>query len=58
MSPMRSPRRPSPRHHRRRRLAKGAREAGLAFAEQFNLVREGWNGFNVLHMAAARAWAG
>ncbi|WP_298287105.1 NADH-quinone oxidoreductase subunit NuoG [Novosphingobium sp.] len=35
-------------------LAKGGLEAGLAFAEQFNLVREGWNGFNVIHMAASR----
>ncbi|MBB3860504.1 NADH-quinone oxidoreductase subunit G [Novosphingobium hassiacum] len=35
-------------------LGKGALGAGLAFAEQFNLVREGWNGFNVIHMAAAR----
>ena len=35
-------------------LAKGGLEAGLAFAERFNLVREGWNGFNVLHFAAAR----
>ncbi|MCW1986095.1 UNVERIFIED_ORG: NADH-quinone oxidoreductase subunit G [Sphingomonas sp. R1F5B] len=35
-------------------LAKGALEAGLGFAERFNLVRDGWNGFNVLHMAAAR----
>ena len=35
-------------------LGKGALGAGLAFAEQFNLVREGWNGFNVVHMAAAR----
>ena len=35
-------------------LAKGALEAGLAFAERFNLVRDGWNGFNVLHMAASR----
>ncbi len=26
----------------------------LAFAERFKLVREGWNGFNTLHMAAAR----
>ena len=26
----------------------------LAFAKQFNLVREGWNGFNTVHMAAAR----
>ena len=26
----------------------------LAFAKQYNLVREGWNGFNTLHMAAAR----
>jgi len=35
-------------------LAKGALEAGLGFAERFNLVRDGWNGFNVLHMAASR----
>jgi NADH-quinone oxidoreductase subunit G len=35
-------------------LGKGALGAGLAFAEQFNLVREGWNGFNVVHMAASR----
>jgi len=35
-------------------LAHGALSAGLAFAEQFNLVREGWNGFNVLHFSAAR----
>jgi NADH-quinone oxidoreductase subunit G len=39
-------------------LAKGALEAGLAFAERFKLVRPTdsgeWNGFNVLHMAASR----
>ncbi|MGV3510617.1 MAG: NADH-quinone oxidoreductase subunit NuoG [Novosphingobium sp.] len=35
-------------------LGKGALGAGLAFAEKFNLVREGWNGFNALHMAASR----
>ena len=35
-------------------LARGGVEAGLAFAEQFNLVRDGWNGFNVIHMAASR----
>ncbi|HQS71522.1 MAG TPA: NADH-quinone oxidoreductase subunit NuoG [Novosphingobium sp.] len=35
-------------------LAKGGLEAGLAFAGKFNLVREGWNGFNVIHMAASR----
>ncbi|WP_062342113.1 NADH-quinone oxidoreductase subunit NuoG [Novosphingobium sp. CCH12-A3] len=35
-------------------LGNGALGAGLAFAEQFNLVREGWNGFNALHMAASR----
>jgi NADH-quinone oxidoreductase subunit G len=35
-------------------LAKGGREAGLAFAAQFNLVRDDWNGFNALHMAASR----
>ncbi|MBA4048996.1 MAG: NADH-quinone oxidoreductase subunit G [Sphingomonas sp.] len=28
--------------------------AALAFADRFKLVREGWNGFNTLHMAAAR----
>jgi NADH-quinone oxidoreductase subunit G len=35
-------------------LAKGALQAGLAFAERFKLVTEEWNGFNVLHMAASR----
>jgi NADH-quinone oxidoreductase subunit G len=35
-------------------LGKGALGAALAFAGQFKLVREGWNGFNVLHMAASR----
>ena len=35
-------------------LAKGALEPALALAEKFNLVRDGWNGFNVLHMAASR----
>ncbi|WP_428333619.1 NADH-quinone oxidoreductase subunit NuoG [Novosphingobium sp.] len=35
-------------------LAKGGLATGLAFAESYNLVRDGWNGFNVLHFAAAR----
>ncbi|MBV1687087.1 NADH-quinone oxidoreductase subunit NuoG [Novosphingobium sp. G106] len=35
-------------------LAKGALGAGLGLVGQFNLVKDGWNGFNVLHMAAAR----
>lgn len=35
-------------------LAKGALGAGLGLVSQFNLVRDGWNGFNVLHLAAAR----
>ena len=35
-------------------LAKGALGAGLALAETHKLVREGWNGFNVLHFSAAR----
>ena len=35
-------------------LGKGALAAGLALAGKFKLVRDGWNGFNVLHMAAAR----
>ena len=34
-------------------LAKGALHAGLA-AEQLKVVRDGWNGFNVLHFSAAR----
>lgn len=32
----------------------GAHGAALAFAKKHALVREGWNGFNVLHFAAAR----
>ncbi|MBO9517365.1 MAG: NADH-quinone oxidoreductase subunit G [Porphyrobacter sp.] len=35
-------------------LVAGALAPALALAVQWNLVREGWNGFNVLHMAAAR----
>ncbi len=35
-------------------IAKGALGPALALASQFNLVREGWNGFNALHLAAAR----
>jgi NADH-quinone oxidoreductase subunit G len=35
-------------------LRAGALGAGLALAGSLNLVREGWNGFNVLHLAASR----
>jgi len=35
-------------------IAKGAIPAALAMAKTYDLVREGWNGFNVLHLAAAR----
>jgi NADH-quinone oxidoreductase subunit G len=35
-------------------IGRGALGAGLAFAEKFKLVRDGWNGFNVLHFSAAR----
>jgi NADH-quinone oxidoreductase subunit G len=35
-------------------LGKGALAAALAFAASNKLVRENWNGFNVLHMAASR----
>jgi NADH-quinone oxidoreductase subunit G len=35
-------------------LAKGALGACLALSEAFKLVRDDWNGFNVLHMAASR----
>ncbi|MFM5922955.1 MAG: NADH-quinone oxidoreductase subunit NuoG [Novosphingobium sp.] len=35
-------------------LGKGALGACLALADKYKLVREGWNGFNALHMAASR----
>jgi NADH-quinone oxidoreductase subunit G len=35
-------------------LAAGALGAGLAAAASLKLVREGWNGFNVIHTAASR----
>jgi NADH-quinone oxidoreductase subunit G len=35
-------------------LAKGALAPALALSESLNVVRDGWNGFNVLHMAASR----
>ncbi|AKH41684.1 NADH-quinone oxidoreductase subunit G [Altererythrobacter atlanticus] len=38
-------------------LAAGALDPALAFAEKFKLVRDGWNGFNVLHFSAARMGA-
>ena len=33
---------------------KGAHGAALALVDTLNLVRDGWNGFNVVHMAASR----
>jgi NADH-quinone oxidoreductase subunit G len=33
---------------------KGGHGASLKLAQTLNLVRDGWNGYNVLHMAAAR----
>ena len=35
-------------------LGKGALDACLALSGKYKLVREGWNGFNALHMAASR----
>jgi NADH-quinone oxidoreductase subunit G len=35
-------------------LGKGALSACLALADTYKLVRDDWNGFNVLHMAASR----
>jgi NADH-quinone oxidoreductase subunit G len=35
-------------------IAKGAIPPALALAHEFNMVREGWNGFNALHLAASR----
>jgi NADH-quinone oxidoreductase subunit G len=34
--------------------AKGVHGAALALVKSLNLVRDSWNGFNVLHMAASR----
>ena len=35
-------------------LKAGAQGATIALVEPLNLIREGWNGYNVLHMAASR----
>jgi NADH-quinone oxidoreductase subunit G len=35
-------------------LAKGALPAALKLVDKFGLVKDDWNGFNVLHMSAAR----
>ncbi len=35
-------------------LGKGALDACLALSAKYKLVRDGWNGFNALHMAASR----
>jgi len=35
-------------------LGKGALAACLSLADTYNMVRDGWNGFNALHMAASR----
>ncbi|MGB3806934.1 MAG: NADH-quinone oxidoreductase subunit NuoG [Erythrobacter sp.] len=35
-------------------LAQGALAPALKLVEKFGLVKDGWNGFNVLHMSAAR----
>ncbi|HEY7807986.1 MAG TPA: NADH-quinone oxidoreductase subunit NuoG [Croceibacterium sp.] len=38
-------------------IAAGALDAALGLVGEWNLVREGWNGFNVLHFSAARMGA-
>ena len=38
-------------------IAAGALDAALGLAGEWGLVREGWNGFNVLHFSAARMGA-
>ena len=35
-------------------MVPGLQAASLALADTFNLVRDGWNGYNVLHFSAAR----
>lgn len=38
-------------------FARGAHAAALKIAHDFGMVKDGWNGFNALHMAAARMGA-
>ncbi|WP_305096160.1 NADH-quinone oxidoreductase subunit NuoG [Croceibacterium aestuarii] len=38
-------------------IVAGALDPALALAAEWNLVREGWNGFNVMHFSAARMGA-
>ena len=38
-------------------LAAGGLDAALALSAKFNLVRDGWSGFNVLHLAASQMGA-
>ncbi len=38
-------------------IAAGGLDAALGLASEWNLVRDGWNGFNVLHFSAARMGA-
>jgi NADH-quinone oxidoreductase subunit G len=38
-------------------IAAGALDGALALASEWKLVRDGWNGFNVLHFSAARMGA-
>jgi NADH-quinone oxidoreductase subunit G len=38
-------------------IAAGALDPALTLADEWKLVREGWNGFNVLHFSAARMGA-
>jgi NADH-quinone oxidoreductase subunit G len=38
-------------------IAAGALDAALGLVGELNLVRDGWNGFNVLHFSAARMGA-
>jgi len=38
-------------------LAAGALDTALALASKWKLVRDGWNGFNVLHLAASQMGA-
>jgi TPP-dependent trihydroxycyclohexane-1,2-dione (THcHDO) dehydratase len=39
-------------------LARGAHGDTLALVETLGLVKDGWNGFNVLCTSRRRAWAG
>jgi hypothetical protein len=52
-------RRPASGGDRRWGALKAGQGASLALASSsLGLIKDGWNGYNVVHFSASRAWAG